>query len=94
MNNAGIDASGIMVADMSTERWMKAVRTNLNGYFFCARRFINIRKEAGGQGKIINVTSVHDEIPRAGAADYDCTKGAIRNLTRTLALELAKMASM
>lgn len=90
MNNAGIDASGIMVADMSTERWMKAVRTNLNGYFFCARRFINIRKEAGGQGKIINVTSVHDEIPRAGAADYDCTKGAIRNLTRTLALELAE----
>ncbi|MBA2403284.1 MAG: glucose 1-dehydrogenase [Bdellovibrionales bacterium] len=90
MNNAGIDASGSYVADMSTERWMKAIETNLNGYFFCARRFINIRKKAGGRGKIINVTSVHDEIPRAGAADYDCTKGAIKNLTRTLALELAE----
>lgn len=90
MNNAGMDAQGIKVADLSTEKWHKAFRTNVDGYFFCARRFINIRKKMGGKGKIINVTSVHEEQPRAGAADYDCTKGAIRNLTRTLALELAE----
>lgn len=90
MNNAGIDAQGVHVADLSTEKWHKMIRTNLDGYFFCVRRFINIRKEAGGKGKILNVTSVHEEIPRAGAAGYDCTKGAIRNLTRTLALELAE----
>jgi glucose 1-dehydrogenase len=90
MNNAGIDAAGIHVADMPTERWHKAIRTNLDGYFYCCRRFINIRKSNGGGGKIINVTSVHEEQPRAGAADYDCTKGAIRNLTRTLALELSE----
>jgi glucose 1-dehydrogenase len=90
MNNAGIDAAGIHVADMPTERWHKAIRTNLDGYFYCCRRFINIRKSKGGGGKIINVTSVHEEQPRAGAADYDCTKGAIRNLTRTLALELSE----
>lgn len=90
MNNAGIDAQGINVAELTTEKWHRAFRTNVDGYFFCARRFINIRKKAGGKGKIINVTSVHEEQPRAGAADYDCTKGAIRNLTRTLALELAE----
>lgn len=90
MNNAGIDSAGIYVAEMPTERWHKAIRTNLDGYFFCARKFIQHRKQNGGKGKIINVTSVHEEIPRAGAADYDCTKGAIRNLTRTLALELAE----
>lgn len=90
MNNAGIDAAGTHVADMSTERWHKAIRTNLDGYFYCCRRFINIRKSKGGGGKIINVTSVHEEVPRAGAADYDCTKGAIRNLTRTLALEVSE----
>jgi glucose 1-dehydrogenase len=90
MNNAGIDAAGVHVADMPTERWHKAIRTNLDGYFYCCRRFINIRKSKGGGGKIINVTSVHEEQPRAGAADYDCTKGAIRNLTRTLALELSE----
>lgn len=90
MNNAGIDAQGIKVADLSTENWHKAFRINLDGYFFCSRRFINIRKKAGGKGKIINVTSVHEEQPRAGAADYDCSKGAVRNLTRTLALEIAE----
>ncbi|GAB4519382.1 MAG: glucose 1-dehydrogenase [Anaerolineae bacterium] len=89
MNNAGIDSAGMNVADMSTERWDKAIKTNLYGYFFCCRRFINIRKERGGGGKIINVTSVHQEVPRAGASDYDAAKGAVRNLTRTLALELA-----
>lgn len=91
MNNGGVDASGTHVADLATEVWDRAIRTNLYGYFFCCRRFINIRKQAGGGGKIINISSVHEEIPRAGAADYDCSKGAIRNLTRTLALELAPL---
>lgn len=89
MNDAGIDASGTKVVDLPTEVWDKSIRTNLYGYFFCCRRFIKIRQAAGGGGKIINVTSVHQEIPRAGAAEYDCSKGGERNLTRTLALELA-----
>ncbi len=37
------------------------------------------------------MTSVHQEQPRAGAADYDCSKGALRNLTRTLVLEVSEM---
>ncbi|MBA3367543.1 MAG: glucose 1-dehydrogenase [Geodermatophilaceae bacterium] len=89
MNNAGVDASGTKVAELSTEVWDKAIRTNVYGYFFCCRRFAQIRTAAGGEGKIINVTSVHEDIPNAGGADYDCSKGAIRMLTRTLALELA-----
>lgn len=91
VNNAGVDASGIHVADLDTETWDRAMRTNLYGYFFCARRFIRIRRDVGGGGKLINVTSVHDTIPRAGAADYDCSKGGQLNLTRTLALELAEL---
>ncbi len=90
MNNAGVDASGINIADLDTKTWDNAIKTNLYGYFFCCRRFINIRKKAGGGGKIIQTTSVHAEQPRAGAADYDCSKGAERNLTTTLALELAQ----
>ncbi len=50
------------------------------------------RKANGGGGKIINVTSIHEDIPNAGGADYDCSKGALRMLTRTLALEVAKDA--
>jgi len=91
MNNAGVDASGTEVADLSTEVWDTAIRTNLYGTFFCCRRFVQLRKQAGGGGKIINVTSVHEDIPNAGGADYDCSKGALRMLTRTLALELAPL---
>ncbi len=85
VNDAGVDASGTNVADLTTDTWDNAIRTNLYGYFFCCRRFIRIRTSAGGGGKIINVTSVHQEIARAGAADYDCAKGAERNLTLELA---------
>ena len=92
MNNAGVDASGDEVVDLSTETFDKAIRINLYGAFFCCRRYVQLRKsgsEAGG--KIINVTSVHQNIPNAGGADYDCSKGALRMLTRTLALELAPL---
>ncbi len=91
MNNAGVDASGVEVADLDTATWDRAIRVNVYGAFFCCRRFIQLRKKAAGGGKIINVTSVHQQIPRAGAADYDCAKGALRNLTTTLALELAPL---
>jgi glucose 1-dehydrogenase len=92
MNNAGVDASGDDVADLATETWDTAIKTNLYGAFFCCRRYIQLRKSGAAQGgKIINVSSVHQEIPNAGGADYDCSKGALRNLTKTLALELAPL---
>ncbi len=92
MNNAGIDASGTEVGELATEVWDRAIRTNLYGAFFCCRRYIQIRKAGDAPGgKIINVTSVHQDIPNPGGADYDCSKGALRNLTRTMALELAPL---
>lgn len=89
MNNAGVDASGTPVAELSTEVWDRAIRTNVYGPFFCCRRFAQLRLAAGGGGKIINVSSVHADNPNPGGSDYDCSKGAVRMLTRTLALELA-----
>ena len=89
VNDAGIDSSGKQVAEMPLETWDDALKTNLYGPFYCCRQFIRQRRAAGGRGKIINITSVHQEIPRAGAAEYDVAKGGLRNLTRTLALELA-----
>ncbi|MBF0306781.1 MAG: SDR family NAD(P)-dependent oxidoreductase, partial [Alphaproteobacteria bacterium] len=82
VNNAGIDSTGRQVADMPIEDWDNMLRTNLYGPFFCCRLFIRMRRRAGGKGKIINVTSVHQEIPRAGSAGYDASKGGLRNLTR------------
>lgn len=91
MNNAGVDASGTRVADIDLSAFDHAMRANLYGPLLCCKHFINHRKAAGGGGRIINVTSVHEELPRAGAADYDCSKGALRNLTRTLVLEVSEL---
>jgi glucose 1-dehydrogenase len=89
VNNAGIDTSGSEVADLDLAVWDKTIRTNLHGPFYCCQHFIRARRRAGGKGRIINVTSVHQEVPRVGAAAYTASKGGLRNLTRTLALELA-----
>lgn len=89
MNNASVDSTGNEVAEMSLDAWDHALRTNLTGAMLCCRRFIRERRAAGGGGRIINVTSVHDEIPRAGAAEYCASKGGLQNLSRTLSLELA-----
>ena len=90
VNNAAVNGSGVKVAEMDTEVFDRTIRTNLYGTFFCCRSFIRHRQQNGGKGKIINVTSVHEEIVSAGTADYCASKGAVRNLTRTLALELAE----
>ena len=90
VNNAGVDSSGTMVKDMSYEQWDHALKTNLYGPFLCCQKFIQGLENQDHRGVIINITSVHQEIPRAGAADYDVAKGGLRNLTRTLALEVAE----
>jgi glucose 1-dehydrogenase len=89
VNSAGMDSAGIPLKDMPIERFDRAMRTNLYGPFCCCQQFIRGLEGSKKRGVIINITSVHEEIPRAGAADYDAAKGALRNLTRTLALELA-----
>ncbi|MBV9103206.1 MAG: SDR family NAD(P)-dependent oxidoreductase, partial [Candidatus Eremiobacteraeota bacterium] len=91
VNNAGVDASGTPVVDMPLETWERAIRTNLTGQFLCAQQFLRRFSDGDGRrGRIINISSVHQDIPRAGAAEYDASKGGVRNLTTTLALELAE----
>ncbi len=89
VNDAGVDSVGKHVVDMSAAEWDDRFKTNVYGPFFACQHFIRARRQAGGEGKIINITSVHEDIPRAGAAGYCASKGALRNLTRCLTLELA-----
>src|SRR5438270_10947832 len=63
VNNAGIGAGGSRVAEKTTEEWDNIIKTDLYGPFFCCREFIRKRRAAGGRGKIINITSVHEAIP-------------------------------
>jgi glucose 1-dehydrogenase len=90
VNDAGVDAGGKPVKDMSLEHWDNIIKTNLYGPFFTCQQFIRGLDGSDKHGAIINITSVHQEIPRAGAAGYDVSKGGLRNLTTTLALELAE----
>ena len=90
VNAAGVDASGVPVADMEVEQFENVLHTNLIGPFLFCRAFVRGCRAAKANGKIVNVSSVHEDIPRAGAADYCASKGGLRNLTRCLALELAE----
>ena len=90
INSAGMDAAGIEVSDMELDHFEQVLHTNLIGPFLFCRAFVRGCKAEKVRGKIINITSVHEEIPRAGAADYCASKGGLRNLTRCLALELAE----
>ena len=90
VNNAGIGSSGKPLHEVDDQEWDRVLRVDLYGPFYCCREFIQRRKQLGGRGKIINITSVHEDIPSPGNAAYGAAKGGLRNLTRSLALELAK----
>lgn len=89
VNNAGTDSTGKHVADLSPDEWSRSIHTNLTGPFLCCRRFLAGLRDGHGRPKIINISSVHEELPRAGAAEYCAAKGGLRNLMRCLSLELA-----
>jgi glucose 1-dehydrogenase len=88
VNSAGIGSAGVPLADTTDEDWDNVIKTDLYGPVYCCRQFIQVRRAAGGRGKIINITSVHEEIPSPGNAAYGAAKGGLRNVTRSLALEL------
>ena len=90
MNNASVDASGVYVADIEIDKFERTLRSNFIGQVLCCKHFIRHRKDNGGGGKIVNVTSIHEDVPNPGGSDYDCSKSALRMLTRTLALEVAE----
>jgi glucose 1-dehydrogenase len=89
VNNAGVGGSDVCLKDLSDDAWDQVVKTNLYGPFYACREFIQRLNGTGKAGSIINITSVHQEVPRVGAADYAASKGGLRNLTKTLALEVA-----
>ena len=90
VNSAGLNMSGIKVADMELSQWQRLLATDLTGSFLTSRRFVRNLRDTGRAGAIINITSVHSFAMRSGGADYDAAKGGQANLTRTLALEVAE----
>lgn len=90
VNNAGTQNPGKPIKEMSLEDWDNQIKTDLYGPFFCCQQFIRRLDGSDRHGVIINITTVHEEVPWPGAGAYAAAKGGLRNLTRTLALELAE----
>src|SRR5215218_6919404 len=87
VNNAGFGRGGLL-HEMSLEDWDVVIKGNLYGAFFCAQRAARMMMARNEGGRIVNITSVHEEAPGVGGGSYHVAKGALRNLTRALALEL------
>ena len=88
VNNAGIQISRPS-DELSSDDFDKVIAVNLRGAFMCAREAIRHFLDEGKAGSIVNVSSVHQLIPKPNYLGYSCSKGGMQNLTRTLALEYA-----
>ena len=88
VNNAGIQISRPS-EELSSDDFDKVLAVNLRGSFLCAREAIRHFLDEDKPGVIINVSSVHQLIPKPNYLGYSTSKGGMQNLTRTLALEYA-----
>lgn len=89
VNAAGLNMSGVAIEAMELAQFDRILRSDLYGPFLTCRRFVRGLAKAGGKGRIVNISSIHERAPRPGGVDYDAAKGGLAQLTRTLALELA-----
>jgi glucose 1-dehydrogenase len=87
VNNAGIEKRAPF-CDVTEADFDTVLRVNLKGVFFATQAFVRrLRAESRG-GKVINISSVHEELPFPNFAPYCASKGGVRMLTRDLAVEL------
>lgn len=88
INNAGIQTERAS-HEIPTDEFDRVISVNLRGPYLCARETIKYWLEQQRTGVIINVSSVHEIIPRPMYISYSISKGGMENLTKTLALEYA-----
>ena len=87
-NNAGTNAPGIPLEDLSFEQWSKVVNVNLTGVFLCTQEAFRIMKDQVPRGgRIINNGSISAHVPRPHSAPYTATKHAVTGLTRSTSLD-------
>jgi len=93
--NAGLQRDAAF-HEMTLDEWNKVLGVNLTGQFLCARAAVReflrrgpVPSVSSATGKIIHMSSVHQEIPWAGHANYATSKGGIKMLMESLAQEVA-----
>src|SRR5437764_3521761 len=88
VNNAGIETR-TSVLDTTEDQYAKVLEINLKSAFFGTQLAAKQMIAQGGGGRIINVSSVHEDWPMPGNTPYCLAKGGMRMLTRTAGVELA-----
>lgn len=87
-NNAGANAPGIAIEDLTYEQWSTVVGVNITGAFLCAQEAIRLMKSQQPRGgRIINNGSISAHTPRPNSAPYTSTKHAVSGLTKCIALD-------
>lgn len=85
VNCAGVETNNRIV-DLTDEEWERVLAVNLGGPFRCIRRAARVMPAGGA---IVNISSIHESVPRKGAAHYCASKAGLAMLGKTAALELA-----
>lgn len=88
VNNAGIEKKTAFV-DYPLDEWRKIMAVNLTGPFLCSQAAAKQMIQQGKGGRIINISSIHEDLPMPTNAPYCASKGGLRMLMRTIAVELA-----
>ena len=87
-NNAGVNAPGVPMEDLTYAQWKMVVDANLTGASLCAQGAIRLMKRQTPRGgRIINNGSISAHAPRPNSAPYTATKHAITGLTKSIALD-------
>jgi len=87
-NNAGVNAPGTSIEELSLEKWREVVDINLTGMFLCMQEAFKLMKDQSPRGgRIINNGSISAHAPRPGSAAYTATKHAVTGLTKSGALD-------
>jgi glucose 1-dehydrogenase len=88
VNNAGMEIHSPFV-DVTEEQFDRVISVDLKGAFFCAQAAAREMIKRNIKGRIINISSVHEDLPMPQNVPYCCAKGGMRMLMRTICLELA-----
>lgn len=88
VNNAGLEHPYALL-DMPLDAWRKVIDVNLTGSFLCAREAARMMVDGGHTGTIVNMSSVHEQIPWEHFSHYCASKGGMKLFTQSIAKELA-----
>jgi glucose 1-dehydrogenase len=90
VNNAGIERHAHFL-DVTEEDYEAVIAVDMDGPFFATQAFARHRRDVKQPGKVINISSVHEDLPFPNFTAYCMAKGALRMMMRNIAIELAPL---